>query len=288
MPAPAASGGKESGERDLFLTGNLRVDLFGQMGHFMNLGQEGDPSGLPVAQKKSPFLAGGLSLLVPGAGEFYAESYWKAAAFFAVEATLWTVAYINDQKGDDQTVLFEGYADENWSVRQYAEWTLSHATMINSSVDLDDHQDVLVGDMGVNWNELNALERDIGNWYSHTLPPYGDQQYYELIGKYQQYYQGWADADATLDTYEEVSAKLNAGGTQFTYYSSERGKANDYYGTASTAVTIVVVNHIVSALDAAWSASSYNSRIEAGIGFQKAKNGPSYTSFPAFQVSYRF
>jgi hypothetical protein len=238
--------------------------------------------------RKSPWLAGGLSLVVPGAGEFYAESYWKAAAFFAVEAALWTFAYIKDKKGDDQTEFFEGYADKNWSARQYAEWTLAHATMINPGVDLQNHMDVLVGDAGVNWDALNDLERDIGNWYSHTLPRYGEQQYYELIGKYQQYYQGWSDADPTLDTYAEVSGRLAAGGTQFTYYSAERGKANDYYSSASTAVTIVVVNHIVSALDAAWSASSYNSHIEAGIGFQKAKNGPVYTTYPAFQVSYRF
>jgi hypothetical protein len=28
---------------------------------------------------------------------------------------------------------------------------------------------------------------------SHRLPPHGDQQYYEMIGKYHQYSPGWND-----------------------------------------------------------------------------------------------
>jgi hypothetical protein len=63
-----------------------------------------------------------MSLVIPGAGEFYAGSYWKAAAFVIVEAAVITTAIIYDNKGDDQTERFENYADENWSVVKYAEW----------------------------------------------------------------------------------------------------------------------------------------------------------------------
>jgi hypothetical protein len=269
------------------LTGNIRVDFFGLSGGITESAppQEVLPS---TERTKSPWLAAGMSLLVPGSGEFYAESYWKAAAFFAVEVAAWTVAYVNNKKGDEQTESYQQYADQNWNVRQYAEWTVGHASQINPGIDMSLHQDVLFGDQGVDWTALNDLERDINRWYSHTLPPYGDQQYFELIGKYQQFYQGWSDAEPSLDTYEEISARLDAGGTQFTYYSGERGKANDYYSTASTGVTVAVINHIVSAIDAAWSASSYNSTIEAGVGFQKAPDGPLFVSVPSLMFSYRF
>lgn len=274
-------------DQPVSLTGNLQVDFFGPTSMTLMEQDTEEPAAL-VPDRKSPWLAAGMSLVIPGSGELYAESYWKAAAFFAVSVTAWTVAYTQNKKGDDQTQVFQRYADQNWNVRQYAEWTLDHATSINPGVDLTQHQGVLVGDTDVNWAALNALERDLGNWYSHTLPAFGEQQYYELIGKYQQYYQGWADADETLTTYNAIDAKLNAGGTQFTYYSAERGKANDYYSTSSTAVTIAVVTHLLSSADAAWTASSYNKQIDAGVGFKKAMDGPAYVSYPAFQVSLRF
>ena len=47
--------------------------------------------------KKSPLLAGVLSFVVPGAGEFYSESYIKSAIFIALEATAITVGLVYDK-----------------------------------------------------------------------------------------------------------------------------------------------------------------------------------------------
>jgi len=44
----------------------------------------------------------------------------------------------------------------------------------------------------VNLGELNRLEGDLGGYYSHQLPPHGEQ-YYEEIGKYPQFNVGWDD-----------------------------------------------------------------------------------------------
>jgi len=280
-------------ENNLSLTGNIRVDLFGISSPAGAFTSGSDDGQLVPMSRKSPWTAAGLSLLVPGAGEFYAESHWKAAAFFAVELAAWTVALINDRKGNDKTEFFEGYADQHWSVAKYAQWTIDNATNIKPGVDVAQYQtggnnSVFDIEGNVNWGNLNALERELGSWYSHSLPPYGEQQYYELIGKYQQYYQGWDDSKPTLATYDAISSELATGTTRFTYYAGERGKANDYYSTASTAVTFALVNHVVSAIDAAWSASSYNSSIEAGVGFRKARNGPAFVSVPSLTLSYRF
>ena len=286
--SPAQDGERPVAANQPLLTGNIHVDLFGATSLAMGPSRQ-EQGEVPLSpEKKSPWLAAGMSLLIPGSGEFYAESYWKAAAFFAVGVAAWTVAYTQNQKGDDQTELFEAYAREHWNVRDYAKWTVDHATTITPGIDMAQHQDVLVGDFDVNWSALNDLERDIGGWYSHTLPAFGEQQYYELIGKYQQFYQGWGDADNGLTTYDAITNRLNAGGTQFTYYSGERGEANDFYSTSSTAVTIAVVTHVLSSVDAAWSASSYNRQIEAGFGFEKALDGPIFVSYPAFQVSVNF
>ena len=59
-----------------------------------------------------------MSLLVPGSGEFYAQSYWKAAAFFAIEVAAWALAYTYDKKGDKQTDYFQNFANGNWECLQ--------------------------------------------------------------------------------------------------------------------------------------------------------------------------
>ena len=276
---------KESaGEAGRQLSGNLRVDLFG-------FGQM--PPSAPTFQqsaaappRKSPWLAGGMSVLVPGSGEFYAESYWKAAAFFAIEVAAWALAYTYDKKGDKQTDFFQDYANVHWTVYRYADWTVQHAGEINANVDPKYLQGVInEANKTVDWAKLNQLESALGNWYSHNLPPHGEQQYYELIGKYEQFYQGWDDANFSLPGYYDV-AKANLS-PENQWYAGERGKANDYYTKASTFIAVAIVNHVISAIDAAWSAGSYN-KVHAEVGMQVVPAGGYYTNVPVVKVRYRF
>jgi hypothetical protein len=268
------------------LSGNLRVDLFG----FERLPSAGIPAaqqgGVQVMSRKSPWLAAGMSLVVPGAGEVYAQSYWKAVGFFAIEVAAWAFAYTYDKKGDRQTDLFQNFANLHWSVNRYAQWTLDNATTINPGVDIGPYKDpvngVIVNGV-VNWGRLNQLESALGNWYSHNLPHYGEQQYYELIGKYEQFYEGWDDANYNLPGYYDV-AKANLS-SQFLWYSGERGKANNYYTTASTFVTVAIVNHVLSAIDAAWSAGSFN-RVHAEVGLQTVPAGGYVVSVPVVKIRY--
>ncbi len=271
---------QQEANAEVRLTGNVRVDFFGQT-EVVNRPKLGDDSREGVMRShKSPWLAGVLSLAVPGTGEFYAESYWRAAAFFAIEVAAWSVAYSNDRKGDRKTESFQGFANQHWSVRQYAEWSLANATIINPTVDPSQYN-VLEASGGVNWAELNRLERAIGNWYSHTLPPFGDQQYYELIGKYPQYNQGWDDTTSSTFTFGDPVTQ------NFKFYAGERGKANDFYNTASTFVVIAIVNHILSAVDAAWSSSSFNN-VQAEASMQRLPVGGGSVYAPVVKISYSF
>jgi len=271
---------------DVGLTGNIRVDLFSTVQLSPDPFSYASTDEQQVGTTKSPWVAAGLSLLVPGAGEFYAESYWKAAAFFALDIAAWSIAYAYDNRGDDQTASFQSFANGHWSVARYAQWTIDNARSINIDVTAADF--FPDGTWNGNWSALNDLERAIGGWYSHTLYPFGEQQYYEVIGKYAQYYQGWDDADPSLRDFPAISAKLDTGMTRFTYYSGERGKANDFYNTASTAVTVAIVTHIVSAIDAAWSASSFNDGLHAKVSMMKVPRGESYSRVPVLNISYRF
>ena len=242
-----------------------------------------DENNLKVSEK-SPWLAAGLSAVVPGAGEFYDESYIKSIAFIAIEAAAITVSVIYNKKGDDETNVFQNYADQNWSVVRYAKWTVTHANSINSGVDPTQYK-VFYANGTVDWNELNRLEEAIGGYYSHKLPYHGEQQYYELIGKYPQYNVGWqqfGDDPNKAYTYGDPLVP------QFHDYSEMRGKANDLYNVASKAIVVVVVNHIISAIDAAWSAHSYNKDLELHASLEQFNDGFKTVYYPQLNFKINF
>ena len=272
---------------DIPMTGNLQVDLFGltemRDGPALELLLPGDAGGSTDISRKSPWLASGLSLLVPGTGEFYAGSYWKAALFFAVEVAALAVAYSYDRRGDQQTDRYQDFANKNWSVVKYAKYaeTLVGQEKFNWRIPGTEAMDEFDRPWTqVNWSELNRMERYIAGYYSHTLPPYGEQQYFELIGKYPQFNQGWVDSPASFNYGDPLTPN-------FQFYSSERGKANDYYSSASTWVTVVIVNHVLSAIDAAWSAHLYN-RAQASVSMRMIPTQEGYAPMGQLTVRYSF
>ncbi len=280
------------------ITGNLRIDLFDQPGlaGAPNIIPPDEPSGY---HRKSPFLAAGLSLAVPGAGQFYTEHYWEAAAFFAADVAAWLLAYHYDHKGDVQTDFFQNYADANWSAVKYAIYAeATYASQIpghptfnwrNSNF----NNPSFAPWQRVDWAELNRMESAIsanaqgspaaGSYYSHNLPIHGDQQYYELIGKYGQFDPGWDDASSTPGSYNYLDPVT----PHFSYYSSQRGKANSYYYTASALVTAAIVNHILNAAYAALSAGWYNSA-HAEVGMQMVPYGPGFAAVPVMKMRFDF
>jgi len=270
-------------ETEIQLTGNLNLDS-----KIAFVEQQDEISQLDVYKenKKSPFLAGALSLAIPGAGEFYTGDYWKTAIFVAVEASAITVAAIYDGKGDDQTSSYENFANQNWSVKQYAQWTVDNATRINANVDPAQYN-VFNNDGSVNWHELNDLEGAIGEWFSHRLAPYADQQYYEMIGKYPQFNAGWSDFNESQysDNHYDYGDQLTE---KYLYYSGERGKANDFYNAARWGVIVIVTNHILSAVDAALSAGSYNRKLESQLNIRKQQLGFYSEYYPELSIRLSF
>jgi hypothetical protein len=276
-----------SNKAKIFTTGNPKVDLFSSS---IKLPNENSMFENPQedissdAVKKSPLLAGGLSLVVPGAGEIYNGDYVKAGLFIAIEAASWIFSSNLNNKGDEITTVFQNYADERvdskptwdvtepsryrtkWDVIRYYEWTYDHRNNkeifpnykeenLPSAIISSDQS--LPPWMRIDWDQLNAFERSMGSWYSHTLPHHGEQQYYELIGKYPQFNQGWDDATNPIFNYGKKIA------ANFEFYSQMRGLANDYYYKAKTAAVITVANHILSAADAYFSARAINSKLSA-------------------------
>lgn len=228
-------------------------------------------------EKKNPFLNSLYSLVIPGTGQYTSERYTKAVIFIALEAALITYGIINDAKGDEQTKKFQQYADAHWSAERYALWISNHGSDYQipnnpsspGSVALD-----LNRVRNKDFSEINAWENaPHTKGFSHPLPPHGSQQYYELIGKYHQYKFGWdeyddVNNDGIPDSDGGDYYNLKNADRQFNWYAAERGKANDYYYAAGFAVSALVVNHVLSAIDAFISTKSYNKEIAASFNMK--------------------
>jgi hypothetical protein len=299
--SPAVSGGKPL----MYLTGNPRVDFFGSGMTTLPaakipdalLPQEGmdAPGG-----EKSPWLAAVLSLAVPGAGEVYAGSYVKGAVFFAAEATMWGFAYSYDKQGDNLTADFQRYADEHWSATRYTDWTLAHLGSLNPDLTTSaiEYGDLIYPEDSppcdppfscIDWVQLNQMERDIANGrlngYTHVLPYYGEQQYYELIGKYEQFSRGWDDS-GVLNPELENNVPIRSTSARFFEYAKMRARANDKYDIAATFVNVAVINHVLSAIDAFWSVTRLNKSLHAQVRV-KMENSP-YGYVPVTTADFRF
>ncbi|PIQ08373.1 MAG: hypothetical protein COW71_12000 [Ignavibacteriales bacterium CG18_big_fil_WC_8_21_14_2_50_31_20] len=269
-------------ESKLQLSGNLSEDLLISSKDFVI--DENDKS--VVIKKRPPILAAGLSVIIPGAGQFYNDDYWKSAIFVAVEVAAIITAISYNTKGNDQTVKFEAFAnsENGWDVDKYAHWSVDNASRINPQIlEGDPILNIFDSNGNVIWSKLNSLETKIGSWYSHQLAPYDDQQYYEMIGKYQQFNPGWADFNySDAYTYGDPLTKT------FDWYADERGKANSYYDVSNLAVKILVANHIISAVEAAFSANRHNRSLNAEVKMKSNLVGYNQVFYPELSLSYRF
>ena len=180
---------------------------------------------------KSPRTALLLSAILPGAGEFYAGSKLKAVGFFAVEVGAWVMYASYQKKGTQKEDEFQNFADTHWSEQEYWE--------------------ALAREAGIDPSDINALREYEGQHYSHSLPEEKDQQYYEMIGKYDQFNAGWDDTDTHRG--RDSDNRL--------LYEDMRAQANSYFKKATTGATIAMINHVLSAIDAAWTTVYHNRRL---------------------------
>jgi hypothetical protein len=67
--------------------------------------------------------------------------------------------------------------------------------------------------------------------------------------------------------------------TEFHNYSQQRGKANSLYAIASTATYVLVANHVLSALEAAWGAAVNNSNLKMGAMLEPVRHADGFVEF---------
>lgn len=249
------------------------------------------------------------SLIVPGSGQVKNRSWWKAGLFFAIEATS---VYLFVDKRNDARVgerNYEKYANRNWSVVQYSNWLVQyHERNGLENPYIDDIRQMLGSteasfDVETEWkkvdiNLLRQVERNTpyitsdqnsANNFSHTLPSYGSQQYYELISKYYQYQAGWKDYHEfhnnighTGTFYNERFMIDRSGSYASPFFYEAAQMANQFntdYRTSNTFFSILIANHFLSAFDAYFTFKVKQNRLEATSSIMPDKQ---------LQLTYRF
>jgi hypothetical protein len=224
-----------------------------------------EESGSEGPSRKNGFLAAGLSFLVPGLGEYYVgDQIWRGAIFTLLEGGLWYGRLHWTARGDDSLEMFHNWAHTHWSPSRYAD-------SLNSRLDA-------VGDTGAKKariNDINSFEQinnaedylsQIGQPnFTHRLPALGEQQYYELISKYIQYTPGWDDN--TNNTPQ--------GSKNYQRHADMRETMNHQYEVADNFLYGIILNHVLSAIDAALLAREHNSsvRVEGQVKSTHYRDG---------------
>lgn len=243
-----------------------RIELIKQAReHVQDSGTQLSPTMQP--DQKSVGKAVLFSALLPGAGEFYSNSYIKAAAFLAVEIGAWAVNISYHKKGDKKDSEFKLFADDNWN--EYRYWSYVNwvaANDPNYEGTTYPYREVPAPDGG-KWylieeyyynNEreqvLATLRQVEADRFSHRLPSTKTQQYYEMIGKYpMQFGNAWSDAN-----FEKIYSGPSNITSNNNYYMDMRDDANRLYDIAQYGAMTALINHVVSAIDAGFTARHYN------------------------------
>jgi hypothetical protein len=239
-------------------------------------------------QKKSVFLAAVYSAVIPGAGEFYGRSYWKAAIFLGAELAGWTTYLAYDHKGNVGDKNMRAYADKNWNEQRYWSKLYYEARHQGGIPNLPDYdlQEVDNGYLLMNYspqmvNSLRFLEDALG--YTHKLPATKSQQYYEMIYKYlTQFGTGWQDADFFLTYYGNTDRMT----PMMFEYRGMRNEMNHYYDIASGSLNVILINHVLSSLDAAFTTRRYNCTLAASIRVKPVEYFGEKVNLYALQLSW--
>lgn len=185
-----------------------------------------------------------LSGLLPGAGEFYAGSMKRAALFFSLEAAAWGMYLGSNGKGNDLEDDFRAVADVEWDPWDYLNWRTSTISRFSSIT----HALPCSAQVAASPTSTPVSEALQGCSSSET------QQYYELIGKYDQYISGWSDIrdrDGNPVQPTEVDSAENFLSELRLDYEVQRDDSNKYLKRATNLSGLILVNHVISAIDAA-------------------------------------
>ncbi len=258
--------------------------------------QPSDQGGLIGALQTQPGLAFLSSAIIPGTGQA-ANGKWARAGIYLATEAFSIFYYINrTNKAREQEQAYEAFTHREWSVVAYSQWLVAYYDNNGlSDPKVEQLRNMVAGlnpdftDTRNDWakvdiNLLQRIERDTelicgscpsGN-FSHVLPAYGSQQYYELISKYYQFEGGWSDfyAQNVAQNNPNYNYQYDTNGSfasDFFFLGADRAaRFNNNYRRAGNILSLLVVNHVVSAFDALFTLKLKNAKLQANADLTRA------------------
>ena len=235
------------------------------------------------------------SLVIPGAGQLYSGSWLRAAPWFAIEVASWVMFSKYNADGDNKTKEFEAYAGPhlntdpargnfNYDAYMLREYQIAtNPTIVETGI-------VYNGEFAdwksEQWDGEGGRATYLPPPFGHNINTADIQQYYEMIGKYfTQFGYGWIDTyesfSVTPDNIWTVSGDntstlwFDGASPMFFHYRDLRGEANDLLEKSNMMMEIVLANHVLSAIDAAFAVRSHNKKLnDSGFGHMNYKYDP--------------
>jgi hypothetical protein len=231
--------------------------------------QGADVYGFKGKSLKRAFL---YSLIVPGVGEFYSGSKIKAGLFFGLDVTLWALYFNYRGKGKDKETEYKGFADQFWSKDDYKRFL--YDSLYNKHPDQNIPYE-MVSDTFPYWDKNEHK----WTYLTHHLPDRKTQQYYEMVGKYEQFRWGWEDYSDDTKTSEKRG-----------FYLDLRHSSNNWLNKAKYSAMVSLANHMLSAFDAALAVKRYNKKGErfSQVEFKMRLTERDNEVVPRLSMSVRF
>ncbi len=222
-----------------------------------------------------------LSLAVPGLGQLTVGEPKRTVFFLAADVIAVLAWDSYAKRGTAATQVFKDSADVWWDFKDWLRladdyygdvWgTGKDQIYVGAGPDATHHLEFFVDMDG------NGIPEEWGN--TKEDQPLLDQlladpvtrdsvkvkksnEYYENIGKYNEFFSGWKDADSDTNKsgirIEERTSGLIALTPHRSKYLHMRADANRLMSTATYAISALMFNHVVSAVDAIFATARWN------------------------------
>ena len=208
---------------------------------------------IPKSNKNTLFLK---SLILPGWGQLSGKQpFWKSLLFFSSELILW---YLNNSLQNKALSLqneFESFADNHWALDRW--YTNTQRIFPNNWENIligTHHLDLIVNN---NYEKSYDLVSILKMHDFSQIKVIRDRDFYENIGKYDQFVGGWDDEyDDPFDSSGNwfLVRKENVESIILTKrkdrYRDIRYRSNSMKHYSKYAVSSIMANHLISSLDA--------------------------------------